>query len=236
MAETKPPQRRMTIAIDGPAAAGKSSVARAVAERLGLAYIDTGAMYRALTLKALERGIDPEDGPALTKLAATCEIRFEPAGPDGPGQRVWLDGREVTREIRTRPVDLAVSAVSSHPGVREVFRDLQRRMASREGAVMEGRDIGTVVLPHADVKIYLDARFEARVNRRFLELKRKGYRPRKDEVRRDMAERDRADSTRAADPLTAAEDAVRVDTTDKTLAEVVEEVTRLCAARGRDAR
>ncbi len=233
MPETKP-KKLPTIAIDGPAAAGKSSVARAVAGQLGLAYVDTGAMYRALTLKALESGVSPEDGPALASLAVKTAFRFEPAPSSGLGQRVWLDGRDVTREIRTRPVDQSVSAVSKHPAVREIFRELQREMARRGGAVMEGRDIGTVVLPQADLKVFLDARFDERVGRRFLELEKKGYSPRLDQVREDMAERDRLDSSRKTAPLAAAPDAVRIDTTAKSLDEVIAEVARLCLARRRD--
>lgn len=199
-----------------------------------MTYVDTGAMYRALTLKALQSGVDPEDGPALARLAVQTVLRFEPAPSPGPGQRVWLDGQDVTREIRTRLVDQSVSAVSKHPGVREVFRDLQREMARIGGAVMEGRDIGTVVLPRADIKVYLDANLDERVERRFLELERKGYGPRLDQVRQDMALRDRLDSSRETAPLAAAADAVTIDTTAKSLDEVIDEVTRLCLARRRE--
>lgn len=223
--------RPLTIAIDGPAAAGKSSVARAVAARLGLTYVDTGAMYRALTLKALESGVDPEDGPALARMAGGTEMRFEPGGP-AEGQRLWLDDCEVTREIRTRPVDQSVSAVSRHPEVREVFRELQRKMVGSLGAVVEGRDIGTVVLPRADLKVYLDARLEERVERRYAELRRKGYPAEREQVRQDMAERDRLDSSRATAPLAVAPDALRIDTTGRSLDEVIDEVVRLCRDHG----
>ncbi len=222
----------LTIAIDGPAAAGKSSVARAVAARLGLTYVDTGAMYRALTLKALESGIDPEDADSLARLASETAITLGPAPAPGEAQKVSLDGRDVTRQVRSRAVDLAVSAVSKHPEVREWFKGVQRRLGARGGVVMEGRDIGTVVLPEAHVKVFLDARFERRVERRFLELKKKGYSPRMDQVEADMARRDRLDSSRETAPLAMAPDAVRIDTTDLGLAEVVEEVARLCRERG----
>lgn len=225
-------KKGLTIAIDGPAAAGKSTVARAVAARLGLTYVDTGAMYRALTLKALEAGVDPRDGPALARLVRGTSIELGPSVGPG-GQRVMLDGRDVTREIRSRRVDRAVSRVSEHPEVREWLSRVQERLA--EGAVvMEGRDIGTVVLPHADLKIYLDASFGRRVERRYRELQAKGYSPDLDAVREDMAHRDRLDSTREAAPLAAAEDAVRIDTTDMTLEEVVEEVLRLAGRVGRN--
>ncbi|MCL6581312.1 MAG: (d)CMP kinase [Firmicutes bacterium] len=221
---------KLTIAIDGPAAAGKSTVAREVAARLGLTYVDTGAMYRALTLKALRTGTALDDGPALERLAGgtVIELRRSSEG----GQEVWLDGEDVTREIRTRDVDRAVSKVSAHPGVREWFKKLQRKVGECGGVVMEGRDIGTVILPDADVKVYLDAAFETRVERRYLELQSKGFRPSRAEVAADMAVRDRLDSGRATAPLSAAPDAVKVDTTGKTLMEVVEEVTRLCRRRG----
>ncbi|HCJ10318.1 MAG TPA: (d)CMP kinase [Clostridiales bacterium] len=218
-------KKGLTIAIDGPAAAGKSTVARAVAARLGLTYVDTGAMYRALTLKALESGVDPQDGPALGRLARGTSIELGPSRGSG-GQRVRLDGRDVTREIRSREVDRAVSHVSRHPEVREWLSRVQERMAE-DAVVMEGRDIGTVVLPHADLKVYLDASFDRRVERRYRELEAKGYSPDLGAVREDMAQRDRLDSTREAAPLAAAEDAVRIDTTDMTLEEVVEEVLRL---------
>ena len=225
-------KKGLTIAIDGPAAAGKSTVARAVAARLGLTYVDTGAMYRALTLKALEAGVDPRDGPALARLVRGTSIELGPSVGPG-GQRVMLDGRDVTREIRSREVDRAVSHVSRHPEVRAWLSRVQERMAE-DAVVMEGRDIGTVVLPHADLKVYLDASFDRRVERRYRELEAKGYSPDLDAVREDMARRDRLDSTREAAPLAAAEDAVRIDTTDMTLEEVVEEVLRLAGRVGRN--
>jgi len=221
----------LTVAIDGPAAAGKSSVARAVAVRLGLTYVDTGAMYRVLTLKALRSGVDPEDGPSLARLAAETSIEFRPSSVPGQPQEVWLGDENVTREIRTREVDLAVSAVSKHPAVRDWFRTFQRRMAQAGGVVMEGRDIGTVILPHAEIKVYLDASFEKRVLRRFRELVGKGYRTEKQVVWSDMARRDLLDSSRKVAPLAIAPDAFRVDTTRKTLGQVVDEVTRLCLGR-----
>lgn len=194
--------------------------------------MDTGAMYRALTLRGLRTGVDPEDARALADLASTMEIRFEPAARPGGTQRVFLDGEDVTREIRTREVDVAVSPVSRHAEVRERFRDLQRRMALGGGVVMEGRDIGSVVLPDADIKIYLDAEFDCRVCRRYREFSAKGYRPRKEEVRRDMACRDLLDSSRQTAPLTVARGAIRIDTTHMTLEEVVNAVVKVCQERG----
>lgn len=224
----KPP---LTVAIDGPAAAGKSSVARAVAARLGLAYVDTGAMYRALTLKALRRGVDPEDGEALAQLAAGSALEFRPSEVAGRPQGVWLDGHDVTREIRTRDVDTMVSVVSRHPAVREWFWRVQQAMAKLGGVVMEGRDIGTVVLPGADVKIFLDASLEQRARRRLRELLSQGYVVEEESVREDMARRDILDTGRETAPLCAATDAVRIDSTGLTLAEVIDVVTGLCQRR-----
>jgi len=221
-----------TIAIDGPAAAGKSTVARLVAARLGLAYIDTGAMFRALTLKALREGIDPGDGPALVELARRTAITFRPSPVPGEPQTVLLDGENVTAQIRTKPVDLAVSPVSRHAQVRRWFRERQRAIASAGGVVMEGRDIGTVVLPGADVKVYLDANLECRAVRRFRELAARGCGTSEEEVREDMTRRDAIDSTREVAPLTRAPDAVVIDTTHMTVAEVVDRIVGLVCERG----
>jgi len=220
------------IAIDGPAAAGKSTVARAVAARLGLTYVDTGAMFRALTLKALREGVDPEDGAALGRLAARTEISFRPAAVPGEPQTVLLDGRDVSGDIRTKEVDLAVSPVSRHVEVRRWFRSRQREMARGGGVVMEGRDIGTVVLPRADLKVFLDGSLECRAARRFRELTAGGCGPTEDEVRRNMARRDAIDSTREVAPLTAAPDAVVIDTTNMTAQDVADEVVRLIRGLG----
>lgn len=222
------PRTSMTVAIDGPAAAGKSTVARNVAARLGLTYIDTGAMYRALTLKALETGTDPEDNEGLTRLALGTQVSFLPPSEPGGSQRVILDGRDVSLDIRSRPVDMAVSPVSRHAGVREWFKVLQREMAEAGGVVMEGRDIGTVVLPDADVKVYLDATLECRAARRHRELAGRGSGLSEEEVKDDMSRRDTIDSSRETAPLSIAPGAIRVDTTQRTLEQVIEEVTRLC--------
>jgi len=225
------PRVPLTIAIDGPAAAGKSSVAKAVASRLGFTYVDTGAMYRALTLKALESGIAPHDGPSLGELAAQTELRFVPPPREGLPQEVWMDGRDRTRDIRNQTVDAAVSAVSSHPVVREWFKGIQRGLGRSGGVVMEGRDIGTVVLPNADVKLFLDGSFERRVSRRCLEFRHRGLGTDEDLVKGNLARRDHLDANRKTAPLKAAADAIYVDTTDKSLAEVVEEVVQLCLGR-----
>lgn len=223
--------RPPTIAIDGPAAAGKSTVARAVASRLGLSYVDTGAMYRSLTLSALETGVDPEDEAGLAALAARTRITFRPASEPGGAQRVELNGRDVTTAIRSVEVDRAVSAVSRHGAVRDWFREEQRALAGPGGVVMEGRDIGTVVLPDADVKVFLDANLDCRVRRRFRELQGRGFRPEAEQVRLDMERRDSIDANRDTAPLVAAPDALVIDTTDKSLERVIEEVIASCRER-----
>ncbi|MDN5363797.1 MAG: CMP/dCMP kinase [Eubacteriales bacterium] len=220
---------RGIVAIDGPAGAGKSTVARQVADRLGYLYIDTGAMYRALTWKALMLGVNLEDENALTALAANTDVALTGSGE---GQRVYVDGREVTEEIRRPEVSRAVSLVARVPGVREEMMCLQRQLAAGGRVVLDGRDIGTCVLPCADCKIFLTASPEERARRRWLELKGKGYEVSFEQILAEIKERDRIDSQREVAPLKPAEDAVVIDTTGMTLPEVVEKVIRLCRDKG----
>jgi cytidylate kinase len=199
------PTEAPLIAIDGPAGAGKSTVSRAVAERLGLDRLDTGAMYRSVAWEALHRGIDPADQPAVAAIAATAEIEVAPA--------VTINGTDVTQAIRTPEVSRAVSIVAANPDVRRELVIRQRRWAAeRAGGVVEGRDIGSVVFPRATVKIYLTASPEERARRRH------------DESADGVATRDRLDSTRQASPLTQAPDAHVLDTTGRSVEDVVEEV------------
>jgi len=194
------------IAIDGPAGAGKSTVSRAVAERLGLERLDTGAMYRSVAWEALRRGIDPADQAAVAEIAAAAEIEV--------GRMVTINGADVTNAIRTPEVSRAVSIVAANPAVRSELVTRQRRWAAeRSGGVVEGRDIGSVVFPDATVKIYLTASLEERARRR-------GH----DESADGVATRDRLDSTRQASPLTQAPDAHVLDTTGRSVEDVVEEV------------
>lgn len=202
------------IAIDGPAGSGKSTVARAVAARLGVAHLDTGAMYRSVALAVLRRGVDPGDADAVAEVAAQVRIDID-------GDRVRLDREEVTAEIRGPEVSETVSAVSSHPRVREELVRRQRAWAdARSGGVVEGRDIGGVVFPDAALKVFLTASDATRAERRSKEGDGQDY----ESVAADIARRDELDSTRSASPLAPAEGAVTIDTTDRTVDEVVEDV------------
>ncbi|NPV26316.1 MAG: (d)CMP kinase [Firmicutes bacterium] len=214
------------IAIDGPAGAGKSTVARIVAKRLGYLYIDTGAMYRALTQKALRLGIDVRDAEVLTKLAEETEIVMVNQGDCG--QRVLCDGEDVTDLIRTPEVSQQVSWVAMVEGVRRRMVILQRRLAGNGGVVMDGRDIGSFVIPDAEYKFFLTASIEERAERRRRELTAKGYVVDLEELRRDIMQRDELDSRRAVAPLRQAPDAVLIDTTGLSVEEVVDKILTCC--------
>ncbi len=208
------------IAIDGPAGSGKSTVARQVAGRLGLDYLDTGAMYRAVAFEAIRRGIDPEDSQTVAELTRQMDLEV--------AARVMVNGTDATVEIRGPEVTRAVSVVAANPDVRHELVLRQREwVEARGGGVVEGRDIGTVVFPDAEVKVFLTASEDARANRRTKEMLDRDY----DQVAADLARRDRIDSTRVASPLSAAADAVPLDTTDLTADEVVERVLTLVAER-----
>lgn len=212
--------RRLNIAIDGPAGAGKSTVARLVAEKLGYIYTDTGAMYRAVTLQALLDKINMEDDKALTKTAESINLAFE---ADAAGTtRIFMHGRDVTEELRTPLVSSHVSLVSRVPGVREKMVGLQREIAIRGGVVMEGRDIGTHVLPQAPIKLYLTATVEKRARRRYEELKQRGYNIQFADVRKEIKLRDEIDSQRAVAPLKPASDAIIIDCSDMGVNQVVD--------------
>jgi CMP/dCMP kinase len=207
------------IAIDGPAGSGKSTVARAVADRLAMDYLDTGAMYRAVAFAAIRRGIDPADAEPVSRLARDLELEV--------ADKVMVDGVDATIEIRSPEVTRAVSAVAANPEVRtELVRRQREWAAAHGGGVIEGRDIGTVVFPAADLKVYLDANDAERATRRSKEMLDLHY----DEVAADIARRDHVDSTRSASPLAVADDAVRLDTTGQSIDEVVESVVSLAEA------
>lgn len=222
---TRHAQRGLIVAIDGPAGAGKSTVSRLLAQRVGYRYINTGALYRAIGLLALERGIDPNDGE---RLAAVCEAADVSLSDD----RILLDDRDITEDIDRPEVSQWASKVSAQPRVRAALLGLQRRLGAAGAAVLEGRDIGTVVFPHADLKIFLDASVEERGRRRHTELSAKGHVGASlEQTIRDVEERDRRDSGRAHAPLRPADDAIRLDTTHLSRAEVVERLAALVHAR-----
>ncbi len=225
------------IAIDGPAASGKSTLALHLARRLGYLYFDTGVMYRAVTLAALRRGLDLMDEASVTSLAELVEIDVRPKDdPAGAPFEVFLDGEPVTGELRTPKIDSNVSPVSAYRGVRHAMTGLQRAIGKRGKVVMVGRDIGTVVLPDADVKLYLDATVEARAHRRFDECIQRGEDVTYSGVLESMKVRDAYDSTREVAPLKPAVDAVVLDTTDLTIAEMVDTALILVARHSPDIR
>jgi len=224
------PFRRTIIAIDGPAGAGKSTIARHLARHYGLLNLETGAMYRAFALKALRASLSLNDSSELEKLAAETTIRLEPGDGDN---RVLLDGEDVTGLIRNPMVTDAASRVSMFPGIRKWMVGLQQELGAAGGVVMEGRDIGTVVFPHAEVKIFLDAAPEVRGQRRFDQLGRFGGAPivQPEQVIRDLHARDERDRNRADSPLKPAPDAVLLDSTSMTLDEAVAAAEAIVEAR-----
>jgi len=209
----------MIIAIDGPAGAGKSTVARIIAQKLGFLYIDTGAMYRALTLKALERKINAKDIPALIEMARSTNIDL--TNNQDSSLKILLDGRDVSSPIRQPRITRLVSDIAKIKGVREIMLGLQRKFGKLRDSVLDGRDIGTVVFPDADKKFYIDAEFSVRVRRRYKELKELNQDVTLKDIEKDLRNRDNIDSTREFAPLKRAEDAIYIDTTNMSIEEVV---------------
>lgn len=203
-------KKQYAVAIDGPSGAGKSTLAKAAAERLGILYVDTGAIYRTIGLYVRRHGIDPKDTAAV--LAALPDIRIGMDHDADGMQRMLLNGEDVTADIRLPEISMYASAVSAIQGVRDFLMEMQRSLARERSVIMDGRDIGTVVLPDADVKIFLYADVEVRAKRRELELRQRGTPKPYEEVLREMEERDYNDTHRAAVPLRAADDAIMVDT------------------------
>lgn len=218
----------MQIAIDGPAGAGKSTISKFVATQLGYLYIDTGAMYRAIGYKAIKEGIGLDESEKIDRMAKESEIEIKISEH---GQSIFIDGKNVTDKIRTAEVSMAASKVSAIAGVRKTLVDLQRKIAGCNNVVMDGRDIGTVVLPDAEIKIFLTASAEDRAMRRYLELKEKGAQTSYQEVMEDMVKRDYNDTHRQSSPLKAADDAIVIDTSGQTLGESVKMIVDHIEAR-----
>lgn len=214
----------LNLAMDGPVGAGKSTIAAAVAQRLGILHLDTGAMYRAVGLTALRRGVDLSNEQAVTELCGQLrmDVSHEP-----DGQHTLVDGEDVTAKLRTEEVSMAASTVAKYAGVRRAMVAIQQSLAAERSMLLDGRDIGTRVLPNATVKIFLTASAEERARRRYEELRRKGAADTYEQVLEDLRRRDDQDMHRAVDPLRAAEDAVTVDTTELTFDQVVEEILRI---------
>lgn len=221
--------KHFNIAIDGPAGAGKSTIARRAAGQLGFVYVDTGAMYRAMALYFLRKGINPADEEAVSRTCSEAEvsIRYQ----DG-AQQVLLNGEDVSGRIRTEEVGKTASVVSAYMPVREKLTELQKELAARENVIMDGRDIGTCVLPQAPAKIYLTASVEVRALRRFRELTEKGEACDLEEIKKDIADRDWKDMHREHAPLKQAEDAVVVDSSQMTIDQVVEAILAVAKEKG----
>jgi cytidylate kinase len=223
-------RKRLTIAIDGPSGAGKSTVARFLAKRLGYVYIDTGAMYRSVALRVKEKGISPEDELALNQLASSLHITFI---TEGEQTRVCCDGEDITSAIRSPEISRLASSISKQKGVREALVQMQREMGKEGGIILEGRDIGTVVFPDADVKFYLDAKSDERVRRRYHEMVAKGVKADFKETQEDLVQRDHHDMHRTHSPLKKANDALFIDSTHRPVEWVVEEMVRIVKAKAK---
>ena len=219
----------ISIAIDGPSGAGKSTISRKAAEKFGFIYVDTGAIYRTIGLATKIRGVSLDDTAAVIELLPTLEIELK--YNDAGEQHMYLDGNDVSRDIRLPEVSMLASKVSAIPAVREFLIDMQRGMAEKYDVIMDGRDIGTVILPNADLKIFLNADVRDRARRRYEELRAKGMEKPFDEVLAEMEKRDEQDTQRAAAPLKAADDAVLLDTSGNTLEESIDEVCRLISEK-----
>lgn len=213
------------VAIDGPAGAGKSTIAKLVAKEKGYIYVDTGAMYRGLAIHFLDEGIQPQETEKVIEACKDAEVTI---AYEDAVQHVYLNGKDVSSRLRNEEVGNMASVTSAIPEVRKKLLELQQNLAKTQNVIMDGRDIGTCVLPHADVKVYLTASVETRAKRRYQELQEKGEDCNLEEIAHDIEERDRRDMTREIAPLKQAEDAVLVDSSDMTIAEVVKTIVDLC--------
>ena len=213
------------VAIDGPAGAGKSTIAKLVAKEIGYIYVDTGAMYRGLAIHFLDKGIQPQETEKVIEACKDAEVTI---AYEDAVQHVYLNGKDISSRLRNEEVGNMASVTSAIPEVRKKLLELQQNLAKTQNVIMDGRDIGTCVLPHADVKVYLTASVETRAKRRYQELQEKGEDCNLEEIAHDIEERDRRDMTREIAPLKQAEDAVLVDSSDMTIAEVVKTIVDLC--------
>lgn len=214
-------EKRCLVAIDGPVGAGKSTVAKITAQRLNIVYVDTGAMYRTVGLYVTNKGLDTKDAKQVNSVLDEINLDVKLSNE---GQKIFLNGEDVTKLIRTPEISMAASNVSAVPEVRERLVQIQRSLADSKSVIMDGRDIGTVVLPNATTKIFLNATLEVRAERRYRELIKKGQEVTFEDVKNDIIRRDKNDMSRAASPLKKADDAIELDTTGKTLEEVVNEI------------
>ena len=221
-------RKRLTIAIDGPSGAGKSTVARLLAKRLGYVYIDTGAMYRSVAFRVKEKSISLKDESALNQLASSLHIAFV---TEGEQTHVFCDGEDITSAIRTPEISRLASSISKQKGVRKALVQMQREMGKEGGVILEGRDIGTVVFPDADVKFYLDAKSDERVRRRYHEMVEKGVKVDFKETQEELIQRDHNDMHRIHSPLKKANDALFIDSTHRSVEEVVEEMVHRVKAK-----
>lgn len=221
-------KKTIQIALDGPAAAGKSTIAKIVAEKLGYIYIDTGAMYRAITLKALKAGIDLASNEETGNLLLDTQIDLQPSSD---GQLVFLDGKNVTEDIRSQEVTKSVSQIASQDAVRTRMVELQQQLASGRGVVMDGRDIGTQVLPDAELKVFMSATVAERARRRFEENMKRGFDTPLEDLQEEIAARDKMDSEREFSPLRQAEDALYLDTTHLTIEQAAAAILKLAEER-----
>ena len=213
------------VAIDGPAGAGKSTIAKLVAKEKGYIYVDTGAMYRGLAIHFLDKGIQPQETEKVIEACKDAEVTI---AYEDAVQHVYLNGKDISSRLRNEEVGNMASVTSAIPEVRKKLLELQQNLAKTQNVIMDGRDIGTSVLPQADVKVYLTASVETRAKRRYQELQEKGEDCNLEEIAHDIEERDRRDMTREIAPLKQAEDAVLVDSSDMTIAEVVKTIVDLC--------
>lgn len=221
--------RQFTVAIDGPVAAGKTTVGRQLASRISALFFDTGVLYRAVAHAVLDHQVSPDADDEVARIAESISIDLEPSGEDA---RVIVDGSDITDALRSPEIDRALPSISANPGVRRHLLEVQRDIARGRRAVVVGRDIGTVVLPDAELKIYLDAEADVRATRRHDEMREHGVEISWDTVRRDLVARDGRDTSREHAPLTKATDAVTVDASERNVSEVIDAIVKLVAERG----